>query len=164
MDFEYSARTRELTTRLDAFMHEHVYPNEKRHAAEVAEGDRWQPIRLVDELIDLGVEQIILVSGAPEAAGPHTLAAARLDGRGRLGEYVQSTEAAIDSFPAASCCVAARIDTAGRFVVYAPHGLDDLFELTVRPNSAIAPRRVYEAKTARWKERWPQLHVIAWPS
>jgi hypothetical protein len=52
-------------------------------------------IRLVDELIDLGVEQIIVVSGAPEAAGPHTLAAARLDGRGRLGEYLQSTEAAI---------------------------------------------------------------------
>jgi hypothetical protein len=52
-------------------------------------------IRLVDELIDLGVEQIIMVSGAPEAAGPHTLAAARLDGRGRLGEYLQSTEAAI---------------------------------------------------------------------
>jgi hypothetical protein len=52
-------------------------------------------IRLVDELIDLGVQQIILVSGAPEAAAPHTLAAARLDLRGRLGEYLQSTEAAI---------------------------------------------------------------------
>ena len=52
-------------------------------------------IRLVDELIDLGVEQIIMVSGAPEAAGPHTLATARLDGRGRLGDYLQSTEAAI---------------------------------------------------------------------
>jgi len=41
------------------------------------------------------VQQIILVSGAPEAAAPHTLAAARLDLRGRLGEYLQSTEAAI---------------------------------------------------------------------
>ena len=50
MDFEHSARTRELATKLDAFMHEHVYPNEKRHAQEVAEGDRWQPIRLIDEL------------------------------------------------------------------------------------------------------------------
>ena len=50
MDFEYSARTRELASRLDAFMHEHVYPNEKRHAHEVAEGDRWQPLALVEEL------------------------------------------------------------------------------------------------------------------
>ena len=50
---------------------------------------------LVDELIDLGVEQIILVSAAPESPGPHALAAPRLDGRGRLGEYLQSSEAAV---------------------------------------------------------------------
>jgi acyl-CoA dehydrogenase len=50
MDFEYSARTRELATRVEAFMREHVYPDEQRHAREVAEGDRWQPIRLVEEL------------------------------------------------------------------------------------------------------------------
>jgi acyl-CoA dehydrogenase len=31
-------------------MQERVYPNEKRHAHEVAEGDRWQPIRLIEEL------------------------------------------------------------------------------------------------------------------
>jgi Patatin-like phospholipase len=52
-------------------------------------------IRLIDELIDLGVEQILLVSAAPESPGPHALAEARLDGRGRIGEYLQSTEAAI---------------------------------------------------------------------
>jgi hypothetical protein len=52
-------------------------------------------IRLIDELIDLGVEQIILVSAAPESPGPHALASPRLDGRGRLGEYLQSAEAAI---------------------------------------------------------------------
>jgi acyl-CoA dehydrogenase len=50
MDFEYSARTRQLLERLDAFMREHVYPNEPRHAREVAEGDRWQPVALVEEL------------------------------------------------------------------------------------------------------------------
>ena len=54
-------------------------------------------IRLVDELIDLGAEQLIVVSAAPRTQGPHTLAAARLDGRGRLGDYVQSTEAAVVS-------------------------------------------------------------------
>src|SRR3954469_19846994 len=52
-------------------------------------------IRLIDELIDLGVEQIILASAAPEAPGPHALASSRLDGRGRLGEYMQSAEAAV---------------------------------------------------------------------
>jgi hypothetical protein len=50
--------------------------------------------RLLQELGELEVDQIILVSAAPESPGPHALAAPRLDGRGRLGEYVQSSEAA----------------------------------------------------------------------
>jgi len=54
-------------------------------------------IRLVDELIDLGAEQMIVVSAAPQTLGPHALAAARLDGRGRLGDYLQSSEAAVVS-------------------------------------------------------------------
>jgi hypothetical protein len=52
-------------------------------------------IRLIDELIDVGVEQIVLVAATPEVAGPHALAAPRVDGRGRLGEYIASSEAAI---------------------------------------------------------------------
>jgi hypothetical protein len=52
-------------------------------------------IRLMDELIDLGVRQILLVAGAPEPAGPHALSAPRADGRARIGEYIQSSEAAI---------------------------------------------------------------------
>jgi len=50
MDFEYSPKTKALAARLAAFMDEHVYPNERRHTREVAEGDRWQPIPLVEEL------------------------------------------------------------------------------------------------------------------
>lgn len=52
-------------------------------------------IRLMDELIELGVRQIVLVAGASEASGPHALFPPRLDGRGRLGEYLESSEAAI---------------------------------------------------------------------
>jgi hypothetical protein len=49
--------------------------------------------RLLEELSELGVEQAIIVSAAPESPGPHALAAPRLDGRGRIGEYLQSAEA-----------------------------------------------------------------------
>jgi hypothetical protein len=51
--------------------------------------------RLLDEIIDLGAEQIILVSPSPESHGPHELRAPRVDGRGRIGEYLQSAEAAV---------------------------------------------------------------------
>jgi predicted acylesterase/phospholipase RssA len=52
-------------------------------------------IRLLEELALLDVAQVILVSAAPEAPGPHALSAPRLDGRGRVGEYLQSSEAAL---------------------------------------------------------------------
>ncbi|HEU0199909.1 MAG TPA: acyl-CoA dehydrogenase family protein [Burkholderiaceae bacterium] len=50
MDFEYSARTKELSARLSAFMNDYVYPNERRFYEEVATGDRWQPTKLIEEL------------------------------------------------------------------------------------------------------------------
>ena len=47
---EHSPKVAGLARRLTAFMDEHVYPNEDRHVREVAEGDRWQPAALLDEL------------------------------------------------------------------------------------------------------------------
>jgi hypothetical protein len=46
--------------------------------------------------------------------------------------------------------------------VYAPHGYDDRFRLIVRPNRRLAPRHVYETKTARWQAQWPELTVLPW--
>ncbi|MCA3216846.1 MAG: acyl-CoA dehydrogenase family protein [Burkholderiales bacterium] len=54
MDFEYSAKVRELQARVDGFMQEHVFPNERRFADEVEEntrrGARWTPTRIVEDL------------------------------------------------------------------------------------------------------------------
>ena len=36
MDFEYSAKTRELQARLQKFMDDHIYPSEKAYKAEQA--------------------------------------------------------------------------------------------------------------------------------
>jgi hypothetical protein len=52
-------------------------------------------MRLLEELQVAGVQQVILVSAAPEAARAHALSRARADGRGRLSEYLQSSEAAM---------------------------------------------------------------------
>jgi hypothetical protein len=50
----------------------------------------------------------------------------------------------------------------GRFQVYAPYGLSDVFGLVVRPNKTEITREVYEGKIARWKAVWPKLQVIDW--
>ena len=50
MDLEFSDRTKELIARLSAFMDKHIYPNETRFEEEVAQGDRWQPLALMEDL------------------------------------------------------------------------------------------------------------------
>ncbi|MEZ5366653.1 MAG: acyl-CoA dehydrogenase family protein [Bryobacterales bacterium] len=50
MDFDYSPKVRDLQARVMAFMDEHVYPNERRFAAEIEAGDRWQPTSVIEEL------------------------------------------------------------------------------------------------------------------
>ena len=50
MDFQLSERARELQERLEAFMEAHIYPNEAVAEAQIAEGDRWQPLPIVEEL------------------------------------------------------------------------------------------------------------------
>jgi len=49
MDFEFSARTKDLQQRLQAFMDEHVYPNERCFEEEI-QRNRWQPSRVIEEL------------------------------------------------------------------------------------------------------------------
>jgi acyl-CoA dehydrogenase len=50
LEFAHSAKVKDLQARLTAFMEEHIYPNESRFHAEIAEGDRWQPTGIVESL------------------------------------------------------------------------------------------------------------------
>jgi acyl-CoA dehydrogenase len=50
MRFDHSAKVVDLQQRLTAFMNEHVYPNEATFHRQIADGDRWQPTAIVEEL------------------------------------------------------------------------------------------------------------------
>jgi uncharacterized protein len=75
----------------------------------------------------------------------------------------ESSEAAIDTFEATCACLGVRLEPGGRWRIYAPHGLSDVFNLVVRPNPVLAPRHVYQAKVTRWQRQWPSLTVLPWP-
>jgi acyl-CoA dehydrogenase len=49
MNFEFNEKTKDLQGRLQAFMDEHVYPNEQRFHDEIRR-DRWKPTRIMEEL------------------------------------------------------------------------------------------------------------------
>jgi acyl-CoA dehydrogenase len=50
MNFEHSDKVKDLQKRVQAFMGEYIYPNEKLYYQQIAEGDRWQPIEIIEEL------------------------------------------------------------------------------------------------------------------
>jgi acyl-CoA dehydrogenase len=50
MSSEHSTKSQELQTRLAAFMDEYIYPNEKVYKRQINEGDRWQPVPIIEEL------------------------------------------------------------------------------------------------------------------
>jgi acyl-CoA dehydrogenase len=49
VNFEFSDKVKELERRLQAFLEEHIYPNERRHHDEI-ERNRWSPTRIIEEL------------------------------------------------------------------------------------------------------------------
>ena len=50
MDFEYSDKVKELQKRLTEFMNQYIYPNEAKVTEQINEGDRWQPVPIIEEL------------------------------------------------------------------------------------------------------------------
>jgi acyl-CoA dehydrogenase len=50
MHFAYSPKVQELQQKLVAFMDEHIYPNERLYYRQIAEGDRWQPVPIIEDL------------------------------------------------------------------------------------------------------------------
>jgi acyl-CoA dehydrogenase len=47
--FEFSDKAKDLQRRLQAFMDEHIYPNEQRFQEEI-EQNRWRPTKIIEEL------------------------------------------------------------------------------------------------------------------
>ncbi|MTH54761.1 hypothetical protein GKZ89_15260 [Bacillus mangrovi] len=72
-----------------------------------------------------------------------------------------SMEEAIDTWPSTATAIGVRKAERG-YEIYAPFGLEDLFQLTVRPNKKLVSKEVYESKAEKWKSKWPELKVIEW--
>jgi hypothetical protein len=51
-------------------------------------------LRVLEEVAQAGARQVVLVTAAPDVAGPHALTTRRTHPRARLGEYLSSAEAA----------------------------------------------------------------------
>ncbi len=50
MFFEFSEKAKAYQEQLKVFMDKHIYPNEATFANQIGEGDRWQPVPIVEAL------------------------------------------------------------------------------------------------------------------
>lgn len=73
----------------------------------------------------------------------------------------KSVENSIRTWPTMATCVGVR-NVSGQLQVYAPYGLDDLFNMVVRPNKVKITKEIYRTKLNRWTKIWPKLKIIPW--
>lgn len=94
-------------------------------------------------------------------ASVHLWLQTRSDVDQRLQPF-ESLEQGVASWPETATCVGATLDVLGNISVIAPHGLADLFDMTVRWNSACLSRRAYRERLVqkRWEVRWPRIKVL----
>lgn len=75
-----------------------------------------------------------------------------------------STENALLYWPETATAVAVRAGGANLIEVIAPYGLDDLFELRLRPTPPFEREKltIFRQRVAakRWMERYPMLQLI----
>lgn len=50
----------------------------------------------------------------------------------------------------------------GKFYIYAPFGMNDLFGQIIRPNKLLATKEHFECKSTKWKAIWNNAHIINW--
>jgi hypothetical protein len=58
--------------------------------------------------------------------------------------------------------VGVRLEPDGSLDIVAPFGLDDVFNMVIRPNRVIDNAASHETKAARAKVIWPELTVTPW--
>ena len=70
------------------------------------------------------------------------------------------TDTALERFVAPCFAVGVRLEPDDQISVVAPFGLDDVFDMVIRPNPNRPLAGDWGGVTARARERWPELSVI----
>ncbi len=77
-------------------------------------------------------------------------------------EPYQSLEEAIDTWPTTATALGMRRLSQNKWLVYAPFGFEDVFELTIIPNNRQITPEIYQNKVDKWTGKWPELVSENW--
>jgi len=72
-----------------------------------------------------------------------------------------SVEDAIGRWTSTVTCIGVKM-CKRRLYVYVPYGLNDLFNMIIRPVKIDISKDMYDERCIRWKKKWPMLKIISW--
>jgi hypothetical protein len=74
----------------------------------------------------------------------------------------KNTEEALSEWVETPTCIAIRLISDDSLSLYAPHGIEDLVTLKVRPTPNNFDTEAYKTRQLKkdWKKKWPKLNII----
>ena len=75
---------------------------------------------------------------------------------------LRCADEALTRYASTTHAVGVRLTSDDRLEVFAPFGLDDIFNMIVRPNYALPNKATHERKAARARAMWPELQIVPW--
>lgn len=72
-----------------------------------------------------------------------------------------SVEDAIASWGATITCIGIRLEK-NQFIIYAPYGLNDIFNMVIRPVKREFTKNLYDERALKWMQKWPKLTKKEW--
>ena len=72
-----------------------------------------------------------------------------------------SVEEAISKWGASVTCIGIRLEN-NNLVVYAPYGLNDIFNMVIRPIKEDFSENHYNKRAEKWLNKWPNIEVVEW--
>lgn len=73
----------------------------------------------------------------------------------------KNCEDAISKWGATITCIGVRMEK-NKLIVFAPYGLNDIFNQIVRPIGDEFKKESYIERANRWVKKWPNLKIIPW--
>ncbi|GAU76225.1 nucleotidyltransferase family protein [Fusibacter sp. 3D3] len=77
-------------------------------------------------------------------------------------EAYASLESAIDTWPTTSTALGIRRQSESVWQLYAPFGVQDVFDLKIRANNRLITEAIYLNKVNKWQNKWAELQVVEW--
>ena len=80
---------------------------------------------------------------------------------GRQIKQINSLEQAVRGWGTTVTCIGIRLKN-DDLEIFAPYGLNDLFDMNIVPLKDNIPKEEYLKKVKKWKEKWPLLNINEW--